>query len=684
MKRLNKRSKSVSKHTPSTVLSLGHYDINYSITLSEDDVLKFHIDDITQLTKYEDISFIVENQYLWDKIQMKTENKSINLLLYINKISIESNKTYIEYIPYEQPVFYNESVKNMLKTVNDINFFFVNKNSLYPDIKKYFSLTIKYKDKETVFNFDKSEEDDKNKNVDNEIQKEGSSDNIKENEQNENNGLKNEDNPFNKIKLDCTKYNYFICYIEETLEIKKYEDFIEFAVYVKLNYGALITIEYGDVSDYFSDKDSMTLLNKLYLITDIFLFDQIDAINNFKKHYEIFTKEKSKKVYFDDKKSNRENSISYEALNKENKSDYFTEDNKSQMSSNINNKNNQNRFYNKGTRKSKEMTEKDIFEYFRRNIACNGALSILNSKLGIFLDNNFSKVTFIEVPMNIKATIVSYDIKPYPKLSHTTVNLVELYRGYLGLKRDFFKSIFFAGILNKIFYIKRKNFSLDILYSGYLTGHEIVKRLLHLTTNEIPFPDNQQFYIVKINNNDINDYVKKELNNKKESKFVLDCTNLEKSTLKNYVPLFDYNLHEFFENKAIQRELANKGFIDSKGFVNYDPYYRKGMGVPKKNNLRFASASNPNYLIKKQVETNIKNMKKRILPNPVIPTKVKLPIIQCRVTEKIKNYDKYYGKKCNHGYNQKCKYCDLYEKAKIEIDIEEEKKRQMQLRRYKK
>jgi hypothetical protein len=54
---------------------------------------------------------------------MKTENKEINLLLYINKISIESNKTYIEYVPYEKPVFYNESVKNMLKTVNDINFF---------------------------------------------------------------------------------------------------------------------------------------------------------------------------------------------------------------------------------------------------------------------------------------------------------------------------------------------------------------------------------------------------------------------------------------------------------------------------------------------------------------------------------------------------------------------------------
>ena len=67
MKASKKRSKSVSKFTPSTILSIGHYDIDYSITLNDDDVLKFHIDDITKLSKYEDISFIIENQYLWDK-----------------------------------------------------------------------------------------------------------------------------------------------------------------------------------------------------------------------------------------------------------------------------------------------------------------------------------------------------------------------------------------------------------------------------------------------------------------------------------------------------------------------------------------------------------------------------------------------------------------------------------------
>ena len=93
---------------------MGHYNLDYSITLSDEDILKFHIDDIENLQNYEDISFIVENQYLWSKIQIETQNKSINLLLYINKISFDSNKSYIEYIPYEKPVFYNESVELML------------------------------------------------------------------------------------------------------------------------------------------------------------------------------------------------------------------------------------------------------------------------------------------------------------------------------------------------------------------------------------------------------------------------------------------------------------------------------------------------------------------------------------------------------------------------------------------
>ena len=677
MKVLKKRSKSYTKLTPSNVLSIGHYDIDYSITLTDDDVLKYQIDDITKLTTVEDISFIIGNQSYWERIQMNTNNNSITLLLYLNKICFDINKLYIEYVAFEKPMFYNDSVKLMLKTVNDFNFFFVNETPLTPDAKKYFSLTVKYKDKQTVINFDKSEEDDKNNNIDNEIQKEGSSQEKPNEENNEKNEAKGE-NPFDKIKLDCSKYNYFICSIDDGLEISSFNYFIDFVIFVKLNFGALVTIEYTDVSDCFLDKESMALLNKLFLMTDIFLFDEKDAINNFRRHYDIFTKENCKQKYFDEK----ENECQYSS---DNICQMYLEDDKNQMTPqlNINIKLYLDQLKYHSIRKRKENAEKDMLEYFRNILTCNGSLSILNSKLGIFIDQHFSKITFLEVPMNIKATILTYDIKPYPKLSHTTVDLVELYRGVLKIKRGFFKHIFYAGILNKIFFLKRKSFGIDVLYSGYLTGHEILKRILHFVTSEIPLPDNPKFYLVKINYNEVNEYVKKHLLNKKENKFVLDCTNAEKSKMKHYVPLFDYNLHEYFENKDIQKELANKGFIDSKGFVNYDPIYRIGMGVPKKKYNRNASARSPNYLVKKQVEKNVKNMKHRILKHTVLPTKIKLPKIQCKVTEKISNYYKLFAKDCSHGYSQKCQYCELYERAKIEIDIEEEKRKQMQLRRYK-
>lgn len=100
---------------------------------------------------------------------------------------------------------------------------------------------------------------------------------------------------FDRVKLTLESYDYFVNSLGETLETTPYEDFVEFVVDTKLKYGALIVTEYGDYVDYFSDKETMTLLNKLYLITDIFLFDAKEALSNFKKHYEILTKENSKK-----------------------------------------------------------------------------------------------------------------------------------------------------------------------------------------------------------------------------------------------------------------------------------------------------------------------------------------------------------------------------------------------------
>ena len=98
---------------------------------------------------------------------------------------------------------------------------------------------------------------------------------------------------------------------------------------------------------------------------------------------------------------------------------------------------------------------------------------------------------------------------------------------------------------------------MDILYSAYLLGHEILKKMLRIIANGLKYPENPKFYVIRINESEVSEYVKNENLNKKENKFVLDCTNLEKSKLKYYVPLFDYNLGEFFGNKAIKKQYRN-------------------------------------------------------------------------------------------------------------------------------
>ena len=725
MKQIRKRSKSVSNIHITRVLSLGHFNIDYSITLDDDDMRAFNLTDINKLKTYSDIKFIIENISLWNKIRLTTDNNFINLLLYLNRINTESNKIYLEFISYEQPIYLNEEVKQMFVSVNETNYFFVNETPLNPREQKAFTLTIHFRDRSVVINFSELE-DDRNLNTDNEIQEEGGTKIREETHEEEDPEHPHHGSIFDKVKLTCDSYNYFINAIGETLETTPYEDFVDFVVDCKLKYGALVVTEYGDHVDYFSDKETMTLLNKLYLITDIFLFDEKEALSNFKKHYEILTKENSKKVYkfgeiqinnypfgneaqhiekTEENKENKENKVidqenevteerkitteerkitteerKEEKSAEEKNSEMAKDENRSQIPSKISstakNKNSKKisiiPFNHRG--KLKLLTEKDIFDYFRFDIACNGGLSILNSKLGIFIDDNFSKVTFIEVPMNSKALTFSYDIKPHPKLFPSTLHKVEKYWAVLRGDRDYFKSFFWAGILSIICQQRRKNFGLETLYPSYLKGHELLKRILHLKTQDINFPDNPKFYIVKLNSGEIENFLKKQYNGRKEKRFVLDCINLEKSHLKYYVPLFDDNLHEFFDNDVTKKELERKGFINSKGFVNYDPCYREGMGIPAKSNLKYVSGTNPHYVIKRQVEANMKNMKNRILKGPVIATKVKLPAIKCRITDKVNDLKKH-EKKCNHKYRKVgCQECLNFQKEKVRIKNENKEK----------
>ena len=87
----------------------------------------------------------------------------------------------------------------------------------------------------------------------------------------------------------------------------------------------------------------------------------------------------------------------------------------------------------------------------------------------------------------------------------------------------------------------------------------------------------------KISKGKIEEELKKVALGNKEGGFILDCTNAQKSAMKDYVALYDYHLRGFFSSQIIRKDLKEKGFINTNGFIMYDPVYRSVMGASCKN-----------------------------------------------------------------------------------------------------
>ena len=146
-----------------------------------------------------------------------------------------------------------------------------------------------------------------------------------------------------------------------------------------------------------------------------------------------------------------------------------------------------------------------------------------------------------------------------------------------------------------------------------------------------------------------------------EDEFVLDCTNKEKSELKEYIPLYDYHLVYYFRSSVNQKELKKKGFINDKGYIMYDPVHRKRM----RNDLVNVKLNDEET--QKKVESNIKNIDvgSRIKDKEIDSSKInkgdnmttlkKLPKAKYGITtgkkDKDKNKKKKDGKKKNRGGN---------------------------------
>jgi hypothetical protein len=603
-----------------SLLFLGHFDAEYNLELTEQELIKLNIEDIEKLNDLNDLKFLVENQNLWNKIDISTSNDMLNCALFLSKVLGEP-KIKIDYLTFEKPKFSieEEDFKNIFLYVNKKFNLNLIPRPLKSDIECKFKLNLKCGDK--IKNFEigngaieedyyEKEERDEDQLRKNDGEKKLNNNTNNNNNTNEEEKEENEETIFSKCHIS-KKYTFFLCKLEDTKDIEKIEDFIKFITDLKINKSTNICIIFNDTSEQFENDENMKNLNKIYLLTDTFLMDTNSALKCFNIHYKKFT----------------------------------------------NNKKNE-----------KEMTEKDLVDYFSATICCGGALSILNSKISFFIDENFTKITIIEVPMNGKANVLNYEIRPFPKINHSNINSIDNYKKTLRENRDFFKAVYFGGFFSKFTTCKNKIKGNEIFYPSHLIGVEILKRILDLSVNNMKLPLNQKFYIVKLNQKEINEYLKQEQIAKKEGNFVLDCTNVNKSKMKYYVPLFDYNLHEYFATKSVQKDLLNKGFINSKGFVNYDPLYRAGMKDAIRKKKRSTSLNKEKEKILKQIKKNEENNRERILRS-VSPTNKKLPTGDCYVIGKANKY----GEKVKkfkipeEGSKKKCDFCDKSNEQKKEL-----------------
>jgi hypothetical protein len=234
----------------------------------------------------------------------------------------------------------------------------------------------------------------------------------------------------------------------------------------------------------------------------------------------------------------------------------------------------------------KDLNDKQLNDYFFKEIP---HYRIGISKLGLFLDDML-KFNIAEQRGEKILNDILYDINLYPKINHFNQKTIEEYKKIIAINNSYFKSIFFGGFFSS--YV----FNLDF-FQSFKSGAESTKRILEIFKNKIDFPTNPEFYAIKLQKKKIERDLQFEKLRKKENSFKLDCINKKNSSIKIYNPLFDNNLNAFFANSNIRKQLKEKGFINTNGFVLYDSNYKSVCGSPPKQKKRLDTSDRERHLL---------------------------------------------------------------------------------------
>ena len=633
----SKQTKAKPKDIPGC-LSFGKLDLIYKFEFIEKDLEKseeeiqkdengskyYNIEDFNSI---KDLKFLQDKKEIWERISLKPNNATLDQLLTANKIS--KKKMNVEYITYGIPKFEEEEEKFFLDIynyVNEKNNLDINEKPLVEDGSYSLKFEFYFKDQTHSFCLgsggEKAEEEKKEENPEEEKKEEEKKEestpqenkeestpqeNKEESTPQENNEApeenkeeeKKEENqepedyePNEAMKAEkipkfsrkdsvlCNmdpknkKYNLFYLNFDGLKDIPgnfENNDLIELLYFLKKK-GAKIFINYckpeepkeekkeeskdnkenaGKEKEKQKPKDKgkkeendekeekeMKCLNNLYYLTDIYFFDFKQAIEEFNKHYHCFTTDKS----------------------------------------------------------DKNINKQKLLDYFINGIASGTKKEVDGDKYGFFLED-FVKFYMVHANKK-KAKKNEFDCQLFPKVNHNNIKLIDEYKNIIKKNSNNYVSIFITFFISGI---TSSGATDEAIIGGFLNALEILKRKVECEKNNINLNE-KNLMKYKISEKNLAERIK-ELNLiNQEGDFVLDCTNKEKSELKEYIPLYDYHLVYYFRSYVNQKELKKKGFINDKGYIMYDPVHRKRM------RLDLANVKLNEEETQKKVESNIKNI----------------------------------------------------------------------------
>ncbi len=629
------KSGAFSETTP-VMFAMGHVDLIFSLNLSDKDLEKENPESkneqndgkqkgnqedryykLEDLTSIQSLNFMKDKKEIWDKIILKGGNDTIKQLLIGNKVS--KKKCHIDYIGYGRPKFEGEEefFDEIYNYVTSKYHLTINKTPLDEGNSSSLTIILKHKGKTQTINVGKSQEEEEkenrkkkkkknntnekdkkdkkekkdkkdNKEEDEEEEEEEDSDDDEDEEDDEEEEKKEDDyeeteamkdkkipkfkrgssvlvnlNP-SYSKYDMVYINYSDCKkipgdfkMRDLLELLKFFKSKGSTLFVNFykpkkkkvqeepeepedtheNDNAIMAegktrVDQEENKEEEEEKKpekknkkregpsrKMIELNQLYDFTNIFFFDTKQCGKIFNKHYET-----------------------------------FTEDN----------------IYNR-----KKISKSKIYDYFIKGISTATKEEVSGTKVGLFLDN-LNKFTII-LTSKKAANKQEFDSQPYPKVNHTNIELIKAYKKILKKNKNDYYSILISNIVINCAANSPNCMSSEIIYPGFLIALEIIKKKLECEKNNLE--QDESIYKVKISDKIISKDLEKFASGGKENGFVLDCTNKKKSTMKNYVSLYDYHLKSFFSSDLVRKDLKSKGFINTQGFIMYDPMHRDVMGI---------------------------------------------------------------------------------------------------------